>query len=277
MNFTSSHNHLRLLSGGLLLSSFLVWGSAAKADISISPIVVETQSKRGQAQGLIKVSNLNEKQFRARVYTSPFTYDKVKGFQVLTNSPNDLTPYMQFSPRELQVNGSSERNIRFVVRFPPSLPDGEYRTMIFTENLETSTVTEEDKPKGVVMNTTIIPRIGVAVYVRKGNISPNIAATSARFEAATKNIELLVKNSGKATAVLAGNWKLKQGNKVIQAGEVNDTTVIAQGERNFLLKPSDANKTALVPGEYELSGELGWGENRKNRIPFRVPFTVPNR
>ncbi len=56
MNFASIRR-FTLPLGSALLSSFLLWGNIAKANISISPMVVETEAKRGQAQGRIYVSN----------------------------------------------------------------------------------------------------------------------------------------------------------------------------------------------------------------------------
>lgn len=101
MNFASIRKSTLPLAS-VLLSSVLLSG-IAKANISISPMVVETEAKRGQAQGRITVSNPSTEDFRARVYTSPFTYDKETGFKTLSKSPTDLAPYLQFSPRELQV------------------------------------------------------------------------------------------------------------------------------------------------------------------------------
>ncbi|MEL6460530.1 MAG: hypothetical protein AAFY21_06165 [Cyanobacteria bacterium J06641_2] len=275
MNFASIRK-FSLPVASVLLSSFLLSG-IAKANISISPMVVETEAKRGQAQGRITVSNPSGENFRARVYTSPFTYNKETGFQILPKSPTDLTPYLQFSPRELQVGASRKRNIRFIVRFPPSLPDGEYRTMIFTENLQRGTITETNSETNVTLQTNIIPRIGVALYVRKGDVSPNLIPDSARFDPKTNKIQLLVTNKGKASAIVAGDWKLKKGKEVIQKGNISDTTVLAEAERYLTAKSLSKNQSKLTPGEYQLTGELGWGVNKKERIPFNVNITIPAR
>jgi hypothetical protein len=276
MNCTSIQR-FKLLLGTALVSGFLLSGNTAKANISISPVVVETQAKRGQAQGKITVYNQDSESFRARVYTSPFTYDKETGFKVLPSSPNDLTPYLRFSPAELQVGASRKRNISFIVRFPPSLPDGEYRTMIFTENLQKGTVTQTDTTNNVTFITNIIPRIGVALYVRKGDVSPNLIPDSARFEPKSNTIQLLVQNTGKASAIVAGNWELKKGQKVIQKGNISDTTVLAEGERYLSAYSLNKNQPKLAPGEYQLTGELGWGENKRKRIPFNVNVTIPEK
>lgn len=263
------------LLGSCLLSSFLLWGSVARADIAITPMVVETEAKRGQAQGTMTVYNQAPEAFRARVYTAPFTYDKEQGFQALKSSPNDLSPYLQFSPTELVVPSSGKRKIRFIVRFPPNLPDGEYRTMIFTENLQATKVTQTNQANQVTFITSVVPRIGVTVYVRKGDVLPNLVANSARFNPKSNQVQLLVQNTGKASAVVAGNWTLKQGKQEISTGKINDTTAIAQGERYLLISPQTPQQTKLAPGEYQLSGELKWGEGKKNHTPFSVSFTVP--
>ncbi len=262
------------LSGALLLGS-LLFASAAKANIGISPLVIETEINRGQAQGTITVSNSQAKEFRARVYTAPFTYDREQGFQILESHPNDLSPYLQFSPRELQVPGSDQRRIRFVARVPPSLPDGEYRAMLFTENLEAAIQEETDTNSNVRFRTSIVPRIGVAVYVRKGNISPELTAAIARYNPESKGVQLLVSNTGKASAIVKGEWTIKKGEQEIYTGEGVDTTVIAEGERYLNVDYSGNGEVTLEPGEYQLSGNLSWGDNRANKIPFSSTFTVP--
>ncbi|MGL4620182.1 hypothetical protein [Chroococcidiopsis sp.] len=114
-------NRCSLHLGSCLLSSFLFWGSVARADIAITPMVVETEAKRGQAQGTMTVYN----------------------------------------------------QVTFI--------------------------------------TSVVPRIGVTVYVRKGNVTPNLVASSAKFN----------------------------------------------------------------PRSNQLSGELKWGEGKKNHTPFSVSLTVP--
>ena len=260
----------------IVFSTFLLSENTAKADIAISPLVIETAAKQGQAQGNITVTNGDTKSLRARVYTEPFTYDLETGFKLLDSSPFDLTPYLQFSPRELEVPGTDNRRIRFVARFPPSLPDGEYRTMLFTENLEATFQEEQNSSKGAIFRTAIVPRIGVAVYVRKGNISHNLTAVNARFDSKSQQLQLLVKNSGKASVITQGEWTIKKGDKQIYNGRGIDTTVIAEGERYLAVDySSPGKKIKLEPGEYQLSGNLGWGVNQTNKIPFSVKFIVP--
>ncbi|MFN7521569.1 MAG: hypothetical protein ACK5RD_00145, partial [Aphanizomenon sp.] len=148
--------------------------------------------------------------------------------------------------------------------------------MLFTENLEATFQEEQNSSKGAIFRTAIVPRIGVAVYVRKGNISPNLTAVNARFTPKSQQLQLLVKNSGKASVITQGEWTIKKENKQIYNGRGIDTTVIAEGERYLTVDYSNAaKKIQLEPGEYQLSGNLGWGVNQTNKIPFSVKFIVP--
>jgi hypothetical protein len=60
---------------------------AALAQVGISPMVIELQESNGQAQGAINVINNTEREFRARIYAQPFTYEKDQGFAVTAEMP----------------------------------------------------------------------------------------------------------------------------------------------------------------------------------------------
>jgi hypothetical protein len=258
----------------LIAASTLI-APSARANLSISPLVVELDAKQGQAQGTITVGNGGANAFRARSYAVPFTYDRETGFQELKTAPNDLTPYLQFSPTELAVPGADRRRLRFISRLAPSLPEGEYRAMIFTETLDQPLPTEVTTSGDLTVRTSIVPRMGVAVYVRKGKIAPKLTIDSVRFNSTVQQPQILVKNSGKATAVIVADWTIKQGDRTVSSGMVQDTTVIAEGDRYVNVKLPDVDAPKLPPGEYQIQGNILWGFNRSQEIPYKFPFTVP--
>lgn len=255
---------------GYLVSTALMWANSAMAQVSISPLVVELEAKRGQAQGVINVGNATNAPFRARVYTEPFTYSRDNGFQTLKpGETSDLTPYLQFSPRELNIPPGVERRIRFIVRLPPSLADGEYRAVVFTENL-----TQAIAPGG--NNIGLTTRIGVTIYVRKGDLSPTFAVEQASWNSQQRQIQLLVKNTGNASARPAVNWTLKQGGTVVKTGKIDPTGIVANSERHFLLGYPDNDQSSIAPGNYQLSGELVWSQGDNPRTQgFSVNLTIP--
>lgn len=267
---------LLILAFGLIPTAALV-APAAYANLSISPLVIELNSRQGQAQGTITLGNSSNEASRARSYAVPFTYDRETGFQQLRQAPSDLTPYLQFSPSEVSIPGTDKRRVRFIARLAPDLPEGEYRAMIFTETLNPIVQPDEMVSGETTLTTTIVPRLGVAVYVRKGKLSPKLSVESLRFNVQQQQPQLLIKNTGKATAIVTSQWTLKQGDRVVSKGWVQDTTVIAEGDRylKVVLPNSETNK--LVPGEYQLEGNLLWGLNQSQKIPYKFQLTVPAR
>ncbi|MEA5626445.1 P pilus assembly protein, chaperone PapD [Nostoc sp. UHCC 0251] len=260
---------LAAVSAGLF--ALIFFPVAAKAQMSVSPLVIEAKAERGQAQGMITISNTSKTPSRIRIYAQPFTYSRDAGFQTLSSSPSDLTKYLQFSPRELTIKPGEVRRVRLISRLAPNLPDGEYRAVVFNE-----TLTESKDAAG--NNVTLVARIGVTLYVRKGNLSPKLAIDSASFNPEQKQIQLLVQNSGQATVLPSVNWTLRQGQTVVKTGQVDANAVVANSDRNFLLNYPSKDQPALKPGQYQLSGELFWGEDsKKSKLPFNLNITIPTQ
>ncbi len=266
-----NHNWCSLGAVSAGLFALILFPVAAKAQMSVSPLVIEAKAERGQAQGMITISNTSKTPSRIRIYAQPFTYSRDAGFQTLSSSPNDLTKYLQFSPRELTVKPGEVRRVRLISRLAPNLPDGEYRAVVFNE-----TLSESKDATG--NNVTLVARIGVTFYVRKGNLSPQLAIDSASFNPEQKQIQLLVRNNGQATVLPSLNWTLRQGQTVIKTGQVDTNAVVANSDRNFLLNYPNKDQPALNPGQYQLSGELFWGEDsKKSKLPFNLNITIPTQ
>ena len=169
----------------------------------------------------------------------------------------------------MTVKPGEVRRVRLISRLAPNLPDGEYRAVVFNE-----TLTESKDAAG--NKITLVARIGVTFYVRKGNLSPQLAIDSASFNLEQKQIQILIRNSGQATVLPSLNWTLRQGQTIVKTGQIDTNAVVANSDRNFLLNYPNKDQPALNPGQYQLSGELFWGEeNNKSKLPFNVNITIP--
>ncbi|NJM19991.1 MAG: P pilus assembly protein, chaperone PapD [Richelia sp. RM2_1_2] len=252
------------------LSTLCIFIENAQAQIQISPLVIEREAKQGKSQGVINITNTSNETFRARVYTLPFTYNK-DGFEELKSSPQDLSPYLTFSPRELVLEPGQTRQIRATSRFLPSSPKGEYRAVIFTEDLKEIKTTNGNRTIGLT------PRLGVTFYVRYGDVSPNLKVESATYNPQTKKIVLQVQNSGNATARPKINWNLKNSEIKVADGRTDAYTVIFGGARNLQIDLS-ANEKQIAAGNYKLSGELTWREGDKDKnLPFNVDVNISDK
>lgn len=249
------------LVGVSVAASFLALASRVDAQIGISPLIIEVQENNGQAQATINVINNTNKPFRARVSSEFFTYEREQGFNTIPPNESSLVPYLRFSPRELTVPAGVTRRIRLNAQLPPTLPAGEYRSVIFTENLDQQQRTDQ---KGAVTNITT--RIGVTLFVRRGNHMPKITTTTAIWDSKKSRILLGMNNSGKASAYPEVNWRLAQAGKIIETGKVNPTGIIPNSDRTVSILPQK-----IPTGKYQLSGTLTWGQPEKKSI---VPFSA---
>ncbi|MFM6251233.1 MAG: P pilus assembly protein, chaperone PapD, partial [Dolichospermum sp.] len=194
----------------------------------------------------------------------------LEGLQVLKTSPNDLTPYLTFSPRELVIAPGQKRSIRFNARLLPSLPQGEYRAMFSVEELQDNF---QDNNSTQANQVSIAVNIAATIYVINGDFVPQLAVKKAFYDGQKKQIRLLVNNTGEATTRAKTEWNLSQDGKTVNSGKVEETTIIAKGERYIQISYPPQGKT-LTPGNYQLSGKLSWDGKKVENLPFNLNFTV---
>ena len=265
---------LTRISLGALLFTSLCWQPRVLAQMSISPMIFEAGAERGKAQGVISVGNQSDRPIRARVYAEPFTYND-RGFQTVESEASDLTPYLQFSPKELIIPPGKIRKIRVSSLFPPNLPEGEYRAAIFTERLEELPAASGDNNNNRAINVTIKVRIAAAFFVRQGNLTPNLVVREASWNTEQKQLQILVSNTGKASVYPSVNWILKQQGNVVATGDLPRRGIITETERHFLLNYPSKDRS-ITPGEYQLTGELLWGDsNNLETVPFNINVIIP--
>jgi P pilus assembly chaperone PapD len=260
---------LAVLLGSLALSAIAPI-LPAQAQVGLSPLIIEVEAQRGQAEGVINVTNNTNDEFRARVYVEPFTYTREGGFETLNSDANDLTPYLQFSPRELVVPPNTTRRVRFVSRFPPGLPEQEFRAVIFTENLSEAIATDGAQ-------VSLRTRVGATVYVRNGALVPELSASSARYQRDANQVQLLVQNLGRASVRTQVAWQLRQGGQVVRSGQSGEASVLAETERFVNVLDFNDGDAPLPAGTYDLVGELQWLNSRQEIVSeaFQVNLTMP--
>ena len=251
---------LRAAAIGGLMSSFTI-ALPATAQVGMSPLFMESQAQRGRAQDVLTLINSTDRPMRMRVYSEPFTFNR-DGFASLPSDENDLSPYLQFSPREIVVAPNSEQRVRLLGMFPPNLPAGEYRAAVFAEELVDST--------NATSNVAIKARVGTTVYMRQGELSAELSGSSAKYSGDA--LDVIVENRGLATARPRVAWTLVKDGVEVASGERTAHTVIAKSDRKISL----ALPEALSAGSYTLTGKLDWtmlGERYSH--PFELPVLVP--
>jgi hypothetical protein len=269
VNFQSIGKLVRNSGIAILAANSLFSGKVVQAQVNLSPLSIDVDAKANKARGVIDIQNASNNEFRARIYAEPFTYDRNSGFKTLTSTPTDLRPYLQFSPQEVNLPQGGLRRVRMTVNLPQNLPDGEYRAMIFTEPLVD--LSAASKASG----TTVVNRIGTAFYVRKGNIKPNLSIDSLTWNQDANKLQLLVRNSGKASIQTIATWTVSQNSKVVRTGDSPSATVIAEGDRYLLMQTGQVQTEPLSAGNYQVTGTLTSGRETKQTQNFNFTVTVP--
>jgi P pilus assembly chaperone PapD len=234
--------------------------------LGVSPTVIQMDNTASGASGMITIVNTENFDVQVKMEATSFDYDE-SGYKALESSPNDLSSYLIYSPKLLTLKPHESRKVRFNARFLPSTAAGEYRAMIFAQQLAGDS--------NATSATSIIPRIGTAVYVRVGDVKAELAVQAARYK--DKKLVIVVVNTGKATARPAVEWTIAQNSRTIATNQgdflaLHPITVIAEGNRNIVISAPELDK--LAAGSYLISGTLLWGDDNENKLKFEQPFEV---
>lgn len=263
MKLLSLFSKKLLLGSAVSLASFLCASHLpAAAQVGVSPLVIEERAVQGRSQGVITLTNSKSEPIRVRVFAEPFTYG-VDGFTELAESPADLSNYLQFSPREVVIPAGEEQRIRLLTLFPPDLAPGEYRAIIFAEELT--------ETPNFIDNVAVNIRIGTTVYVHNGELSGELSTVSAQSVAEESQIQMRLQNEGLSTVRVTTDWQLYAAEREVASGTVPVHTVIAEGERQIPI----ALPEALPAGTYTLKGNFSWRTlGEENTRDFEVPVVL---
>ena len=247
----------------LFLSSFFVLTQSYA--IGVKPMIIQIDATQQGASGSFDIINTEDTELEVNVSPSPFTYDE-HGYKPLPSSPDDLSSYLVFSPKSLMLKPKETRQVRFNARFLPSTVAGEYKTMLFAA--QATPLNAESKKQ-----TQIIARMGVAIYVRLGDVKPDLSVQGALYK--DKKAFLVLNNAGKASAFPRAEWKLEAMGKTISNKGLNSAfdpiSVVAGGKRHMTFNSPEFSQ--LAPGSYRLTGTLFWNDD-KNNLSFDQSFVV---
>jgi P pilus assembly chaperone PapD len=206
---------LSFVWAGLLGGNLLALPVVAQ-QFSVAPMVTITGGQGNSQKGSINVVNKGKEPLRVRIYAESFTYDAKKGFVFIPADERSAVPYLQFSPREMEIPPGVTRNVRVAVTLPANLPDREYRAAIFIEDLQEQSV-------GTVSGSTVSikARVASVFFFSKGSTDADVQVSAAVWDASSQRVNLVMSNKGSRTAYPEVIWKLeKNGKEVAKMREI---------------------------------------------------------
>jgi P pilus assembly chaperone PapD len=250
-----------------LFGSVIACFPVAAQKFTVSPMVTITEARGGQSKGSINITNNGQESIRMRVYAESFTYDRKKGFTFTPADSSSAVPYLQFSPRELEIPPGVTRNVRVAVTLPANLPNQEYRAAVFIEDLKERVV----KPvNGGVLS--IKARVASVFFFAKGNSSASIQATTATWDTSSKKLSVLLENRGNQSAYPDIDWRLEKDGKEVAKDIARGAIVQSQNSREIVLQ-SNGQPLVVSSGEYKLSGNILVAGQKP--IPFSIKVIIP--
>lgn len=92
----------------------------------------------------------------------------------VNESPYAIENMVRYAPRRIVVPANTSQQLRLLLRTPPNLPDGEYRSHLFI-NTEKLADEKSSSGKGNSVTLTAKPGVTIPVFVRKGSLSYEIS------------------------------------------------------------------------------------------------------
>jgi hypothetical protein len=269
MMFSKTTNVFLLGASISLFSLISQPQSAAAQSFSVSPIVTIRDMKNGQAKATIFITNNGKETMRFRVYAEDFDYDRSRGFVSITKHPQSAVAYIQFAPQELVIPPGVTRNVRVGTTIPSNLPNGEYRAVIFLEDLQ-----ERQVLTGSGSRVQVTARMASLFYFNKGGGSSELQVSRALWNPTTKDIRIVFNNKGSKTIYPAIEWRIEKDGKIIVQSRIARVLVQSAGEREISLSEStDTKIPPLAPGTYSFVGNIL--ETDKKPVPFNIKITMP--
>lgn len=180
---------------------------------SVAPGVFDVSLDRPVTEEIIVVNNSNES-IRLKVYT---------GKEADVEEKDYLGDWIRVFPRTLSLEPQSERRVKFSVRPPKDTLDGEYKGLIFIEEL----------PEVVEGKTTLTlaGRHGLTVYGIKGKVDyKDVVVSNIKFENKDNNkVELVMTIANKSKYSIKPEVLVKyldKKGKVIEESKIRGSRVL---------------------------------------------------
>lgn len=199
---------LKLLGLGILLHSITSFSY-----MNVDPVIFDKRIDNGGATQEYHITNVTNTPVGYRIYTEKIPEIK-----------NDMTPWIEYYPRELKLSPGETGKIKVLIESPDSVKKGEYISTLGIK--EVNIPTSEKKNSTVQIYTNL--KIEIAGFV--GDLKPELELKNLNLDG--NNLKLEIKNIGNIrTKVEVYLSDLKGDNKVFI-----DNARLLQGNSKMITK-----------------------------------------
>jgi len=256
-------------------ATMLLAAGSALGSLRVSPGVVETRFEHGRTSGSFTVTSTDAKTQRLRVLPVHFTLSVDGKVMIAPVDSSSLAEWIKITPREFTLEPNSERQVRYAIVAPDSMPDGSYWGALefvpLPSHQDSLTAMSSLKAIAVVV-APIVADKGRPTYV--WNLDPD----SMRSVVTPDGVVLLAKveNGGTGRIAQKGRYEIRDsGGGVITSGETDRGSILPHSVR-FL---KTALPKTLAAGSYEYvvtyTSEMD-GSKLTGSLRFDIPSTYPD-
>ncbi|MCW5591187.1 MAG: hypothetical protein KIS74_03725 [Burkholderiales bacterium] len=244
--------------------ALLPLGTAAQEfALYISPPRVELSVKAGETRReILELQHVGRETGRFRIYTADWSL-KEDGTVDFSSAlaPGSCRRWVAIERRELSIPSNGRYRYRFEVTPPADAPAQECRFAVMVEGLDATKVAQG------AFSFPVTGRIGVIVYAKVGDVSPNlvIANASVSGSKAGRVPVVDVRNDGNATGRLEGFLLAKDADGKEFEIAPDPSPILPGATRTIALVPvtEEGRQPPAIKYPLTVKGNLEWGKSRQ--------------
>jgi hypothetical protein len=227
---------------------------ADAASFRISPARYEFDLK-GRYTDSFTITNTTDQRLRLRIYANFVAYDEDNSPQEVGQHPFSMVPWLVIYPRRVSLEPLQKRVVRFTVRAPEELAPGEYRAVVFFEELPGPPQERGTNSITTGFRVDLLTRIGVTMYGMVGDANVDLSLHDQR----TSQAEQQLRWQGRITN--SGNTHVQVALECLLVAE-NGTTVSRETVRAVVHRdghaPVNVDFKLPPPGKYIIQSRATW-------------------
>lgn len=221
----------------LIITLTCIISASACAQVGISPrLLVLDENNINESQSF-RLYNFTSKAIEVEVEISNWSMNLDNQIELLPSTSYSLDQWTVVNPLKFKVKAQSSQTIRLAFRPPAEIVAGEYRTMLYFNQI----LTDNDPAKKQLRSKF---RIGAAVYLHVGKQNPEAEILSASLTQDQLSIE--IKNSGNIHTRFNGKWYLLSSDPEPHILALNDEQKLS--EISSLVAHDNLPTTPILPG-----------------------------